>query len=592
MREYDELLSFIGDNPNSSRAEIKEGCGFTMSDATLKRMLQAGVNLGDIEVLGRGRATRYARAVPVYSGKKRKYPAGIQTFEKIISEGYTYIDKTDLVYSLANSDGGYFFLSRPRRFGKSLLVSTLKSYFEGRKDLFSGLAMEKLEKNWTAYPVIHLDLSLAAYELDKDSLLKKLDYILRLNETILGLEETVGSPGMKLQAMVVNAYGKYGQKVVVLIDEYDSPVLGGIYNGDNGPVFKLIMRELYAPLKNLDPYLRFVFLTGITKFSQLSVFSALNNLADVSFSDTYATICGFTAEDMDKVFDVDIIELASRLGVRPSKVMEMIKQRYDGYHFSPACVGVYNPFSLLKVFVSMQMEDFWFYSGTPTVLFETMKQFGQDISDIDGIKVNLGYLLAPTEELNNAIPLLFQSGYLTIKKYLPKDRSVILGIPNSEVRRGLTGSLLPAIAGCSRLDGDNLASSFAIALRKHDIDGAMTVLQAFFAGIPYPEFGKENALLKKEAYYKRLFYTVFSFMNMQIYTEVQNSEGRTDAVMVLDDSVYVVEFKVDASSAREAIEQISTRGYATRYGTTGRKIYKLGINFSSKTGTIGDWVLD
>ena len=592
MREYDELLSFIGDNPNSSRAEIKEGCGFTMSDATLKRMLQAGVKLGDIEVLGRGRATRYARAVPVYSGKKRKYPAGIQTFEKIISEGYTYIDKTDLVYSLANSDGGYFFLSRPRRFGKSLLVSTLKSYFEGRKDLFSGLAMEKLEKNWTAYPVIHLDLSLAAYELDKDTLLKKLDYILRLNETILGLEETVGSPGMKLQAMVVNAYGKYGQKVVVLIDEYDSPVLGGIYNGDNGPVFKLIMRELYAPLKNLDPYLRFVFLTGITKFSQLSVFSALNNLADVSFSDAYATICGFTAEDMDKVFDVDVIELASRLGVRPSKVMEMIKQRYDGYHFSPACVGVYNPFSLLKVFVSMQMEDFWFYSGTPTVLFETMKQFGQDISDIDGIKVNLGYLLAPTEELNNAIPLLFQSGYLTIKKYLPKDRSVILGIPNSEVRRGLTGSLLPAIAGCSRLDGDNLASSFAIALRKHDIDGAMTVLQAFFAGIPYPEFGKENALLKKEAYYKRLFYTVFSFMNMQIYTEVQNSEGRTDAVMVLDDSVYVVEFKVDASSAREAIEQISTRGYATRYGTTGRKIYKLGINFSSKTGTIGDWVLD
>mgnify|MGYP002855250085 FL=1 len=592
MREYDELLSFIGDNPNSSRAEIKEGCGFTMSDATLKRMLQAGVKLGDIEVLGQGRATRYARAVPVYSGKKRKYPAGIQTFEKIISEGYTYIDKTDLVYSLANSDGGYFFLSRPRRFGKSLLVSTLKSYFEGRKDLFSGLAMEKLEKNWTAYPVIHLDLSLAAYELDKDTLLKKLDYILRLNETILGLEETVGSPGMKLQAMVVNAYGKYGQKVVVLIDEYDSPVLGGIYNGDNGPVFKLIMRELYAPLKNLDPYLRFVFLTGITKFSQLSVFSALNNLADVSFSDAYATICGFTAEDMDKVFDVDIIELASRLGVRPSKVMEMIKQRYDGYHFSPACVGVYNPFSLLKVFVSMQMEDFWFYSGTPTVLFETMKQFGQDISDIDGIKVNLGYLLAPTEELNNAIPLLFQSGYLTIKKYLPKDRSVILGIPNSEVRRGLTGSLLPAIAGCSRLDGDNLASSFAIALRKHDIDGAMTVLQAFFAGIPYPEFGKENALLKKEAYYKRLFYTVFSFMNMQIYTEVQNSEGRTDAVMVLDDSVYVVEFKVDASSAREAIEQISTRGYATRYGTTGRKIYKLGINFSSKTGTIGDWVLD
>ena len=592
MREYDELLSFIGDNPNSSRAEIKEGCGFTMSDATLKRMLQAGVKLGDIEVLGQGRATRYARAVPVYSGKKRKYPAGIQTFEKIISEGYTYIDKTDLVYSLANSDGGYFFLSRPRRFGKSLLVSTLKSYFEGRKDLFSGLAMEKLEKNWTAYPVIHLDLSLAAYELDKDTLLKKLDYILRLNETILGLEETVGSPGMKLQAMVVNAYGKYGQKVVVLIDEYDSPVLGGIYNGDNGPVFKLIMRELYAPLKNLDPYLRFVFLTGITKFSQLSVFSALNNLADVSFSDTYATICGFTAEDMDKVFDVDIIELASRLGVRPSKVMEMIKQRYDGYHFSPSCFDVYNPYSLLRVFTTMQIRDYWFASGTPTLLMSALKQFGKDISEIDCCEVPAHILTMPTENLEGAEPLFFQSGYLTIKSYEPKTEIYTLGIPNAEVRRGLMFSLLPMFADCSRLTADNLAIRFSEALRKHDIDGAMTVLQAFFAGIPYPEFGKENALLKKEAYYKRLFYTVFSFMNMQIYTEVQNSEGRTDAVMVLDDSVYVVEFKVDASSAREAIEQISTRGYATRYGTTGRKIYKLGINFSSKTGTIGDWVLD
>ena len=592
MKEYNTLLAFLGDNPGSSRVEIKEGCGFTMSDATLKRLLLAGVNLGDIEVMGKGKATKYARAVPVYSGKKRKYPAGIQTFEKIITDGFTYIDKTDLVYSLANNEAGYCFLSRPRRFGKSLLVSTLKSYFEGRKDLFKGLAIEKLESKWTAYPVIHLDLSIAAYELDKDTLLQKLNSILEFNENELGLKNTKGAPGTKLSAMVINAYKKYGQRVVVLIDEYDSPVLGGIYHGDNGPAFKLIMRELYAPLKSVDPYLRFVFLTGITKFSQLSVFSALNNLTDISFLDKYSQICGFTEEELDTVFDIDVIELASRLGIRPSKVIEKLKQRYDGYHFSPACMDVYNPYSLLRLFSSMQIQDYWSASGTPTILINALKQFNKDISEIDGCEVPAHVLMMPTENLESIEPLFYQSGYLTIKRYDSQKDSYILGIPNAEVRRGLMYSILPLASGCSGQDSNNLALRFSEAIRKHDVDGAMTVLQAFFAGIPYPEFGKENALLKKEAYYKRLFYTVFSFMNIQIYTEVQNSEGRTDAVMVLDDAVYVVEFKVDASSARDAIEQISTRGYATRYGSTGRKIFKLGINFSSKTGTIGDWVVE
>lgn len=592
MKEYNTLLAFLGDNPGSSRVEIKEGCGFTMSDATLKRLLLAGVNLGDIEVMGKGKATKYARAVPVYSGKKRKYPAGIQTFEKIITDGFTYIDKTDLVYFLANNEAGYCFLSRPRRFGKSLLVSTLKSYFEGRKDLFKGLAIEKLESKWTAYPVIHLDLSIAAYELDKDTLLQKLNSILEFNENELGLKNTKGAPGTKLSAMVINAYKKYGQRVVVLIDEYDSPVLGGIYHGDNGPAFKLIMRELYAPLKSVDPYLRFVFLTGITKFSQLSVFSALNNLTDISFLDKYSQICGFTEEELDTVFDIDVIELASRLGIRPSKVIEKLKQRYDGYHFSPACMDVYNPYSLLRLFSSMQIQDYWSASGTPTILINALKQFNKDISEIDGCEVPAHVLMMPTENLESIEPLFYQSGYLTIKRYDSQKDSYILGIPNAEVRRGLMYSILPLASGCSGQDSNNLALRFSEAIRKHDVDGAMTVLQAFFAGIPYPEFGKENALLKKEAYYKRLFYTVFSFMNIQIYTEVQNSEGRTDAVMVLDDAVYVVEFKVDAPSARDAIEQISTRGYATRYGSTGRKIFKLGINFSSKTGTIGDWVVE
>ena len=458
--------------------------------------------------------------------------------------------------------------------------------------MFKGLAIEKLETEWTAYPVVHLDLSAAAYELDKDGLLNRLNKILRNNEIALGLDEVMDSPGGKLSSLVINAYKKYGQRVVVLIDEYDSPVLGGIYHGDNGPAFKLIMRELYAPLKSLDPYLRFVFLTGITKFSQLSVFSALNNLTDISFLDKYSQICGFTEEELDTVFDIDVIELASRLGIRPSKVIEKLKQRYDGYHFSPACMDVYNPYSLLRLFSSMQIQDYWSASGTPTILINALKQFNKDISEIDGCEVPAHVLMMPTENLESIEPLFYQSGYLTIKRYDSQKDSYILGIPNAEVRRGLMYSILPLASGCSGQDSNNLALRFSEAIRKHDVDGAMTVLQAFFAGIPYPEFGKENALLKKEAYYKRLFYTVFSFMNIQIYTEVQNSEGRTDAVMVLDDAVYVVEFKVDAPSARDAIEQISTRGYATRYGSTGRKIFKLGINFSSKTGTIGDWVVE
>ena len=449
MKEYNTLLAFLGDNPGSSRVEIKEGCGFTMSDATLKRLLLAGVNLGDIEVMGKGKATKYARAVPVYSGKKRKYPAGIQTFEKIITDGFTYIDKTDLVYSLANNEAGYCFLSRPRRFGKSLLVSTLKSYFEGRKDLFKGLAIEKLESKWTAYPVIHLDLSIAAYELDKDTLLQKLNSILEFNENELGLKNTKGAPGTKLSAMVINAYKKYGQRVVVLIDEYDSPVLGGIYHGDNGPAFKLIMRELYAPLKSLDPYLRFVFLTGITKFSQLSVFSALNNLTDISFLDKYSQICGFTEEELDTVFDIDVIELASRLGIRPSKVIEKLKQRYDGYHFSPACMDVYNPYSLLRLFSSMQIQDYWSASGTPTILINALKQFNKDISEIDGCEVPAHVLMMPTENLESIEPLFYQSGYLTIKRYDSQKDSYILGIPNAEVRRGLMYSILPLASGCS-----------------------------------------------------------------------------------------------------------------------------------------------
>ncbi|MBR0301437.1 MAG: AAA family ATPase [Bacteroidales bacterium] len=594
MDYYDILIKFLEDHPASSRAEIKEGTQFKGSDATLKRLIAQGVQLEDIRVCGKGRATRYSKDYPDIFKKARKFPDGIQSFEAIRKGGYLYVDKTELIYDLCNHWSKYIFMSRPRRFGKSLLISTMKAYYEGRADLFEGLAIEKMEKKWTPYPVIRLDLSTAAYALNQEQLYEKLDLVFKENEERLGLDHFVGLPGTQLQVLIKRAYEKYGQEVVVLIDEYDSPLSGVIFDSEKALAFKNIMREFYAPLKKMDPYLRFVFITGITKFTQLSIFSALNNLNDISQLDAFSTICGFTEDELERYFDFDIIELASRYSANPSTVCERLKQRYDGYHFSATCKDVYNPFSLLRVFTNKLIRDYWFESGTPTLLFECLDKFGQDLSEIDGTEVYAGSFGTPTEYLEDAVPLFYQSGYLTIKKYNPESDSYVLGIPNSEVRAGLMLNLLPSVAKCSSLTAQNIAIRFNMSLKKRDVDSAVLLLKSFFAGIPYPEFGKtgENAILKREAYFKRLFYVVFSFMNIQIYTEVMNSEGRTDAVMVLNDTVYVIEFKLDATSAKEAIEQIDTRGYTARFAASNRKVRKLGLNFSSRTGTISDWIVE
>ena len=576
-------------HPKSSRKEIQEGIGFKGSDATLKRILKKGVEGGYFLTEGEGRSCRYSAKVSI--SITRKYPDGIQTFEKIRQEEYEYVDKTSLLWELTNCGSQNIFLSRPRRFGKSLLISTLKAYFEGRKDLFKGLAIEEKEKEWEVFPVVRLDLSTANNALNAEQLYIKLGNILEENEDSLGIIHKETIPGERLYNLVKEAYDKYQKPVILLIDEYDAPLLGSLYNPTIEDTFKTIIKELFSPIKKLDPYLRFTFISGITKFSQLSIFSALNNLRDISMEDQYAALCGFTEEEMTTVFKDDIKALANNLNEGVSSITAKLKQRYDGYHFSPACLDIYNPYSILRVFSSKKIADYWYSSGTPTVLLDTLKKFETDIYDIDGTEVTSSAFNQPTETVTNAVSLFYQSGYLTIKEYNPEFDSYILTIPNAEVRAGLMDNLLPVLFNKNQIESQNLAIRFKRALLNSDISLAIELLKAFFASIPYPELGKDTpgAITKKESYYKRLFYVVFSFMNIQIYTEIMNSEGRTDVIMYLADKVYIVEAKLDAPSAQDAIDQINEKGYAERFRGSSLKVLKLGLNFSSKTGTIEDW---
>lgn len=584
MKEHMEktIIDYIWTHPLSTREEVRKGTGFAGSDSSLKRVIAAAVDSGEILMVGSGRNVRYA---------PKKYPDGIQTFEKIRNEGYLYIDKTDLVYSLVNRSSSYVFLSRPRRFGKSLLISTLKAYFEGNRDLFKGLDIEKREKLWKSYPVVRLDLSTAGDALDKDQLYLKLSNILAENEDCLGVARNETLPGERLNSLVLRAHEKYGEKVVILIDEYDAPMLSAIYDDERTEEFKRIVKEFFSPLKKLEPYLRFVFLTGITKFSQMSLFSTLNNLDDISLDDEYSALCGFTADEVNRSFASGIRSMSRKTGAQPEEVAAQLKRRYDGYHFSPACLDIYNPFSVLKVFSKLKLSDYWFSSGTPTLLFESLKRFNTHLYDIDGIEVPASVFNQPTESITSVIPLFYQSGYLTLKSYSPDTDTYVLGIPNAEVRSGLMDNLLPAVTNKTSVETQDLAIRFKRALIDDDIDLALNVLKGFFASIPYPEFGNGSmdTFEKKEAYFKRLFYVVFSFMNVQIYTEVMNSEGRTDAIMYLGDTVYIIEAKLDAS-AEEALRQIKEKGYATRFAGTDKRIICLGLNFSSRTRTIDNWL--
>ena len=512
---------------------------------------------------------------------QRLYPIGIQTFSKIREGNYLYIDKTEYVYRMTHSASSYMFLSRPRRFGKSLLTSTLHSYFSGRKELFHGLAMEKLEKEWTEYPVLHFDMSTAKHA-DSEQLLQELNLKLYGYEQIYGRLEEEVNPNQRLMGLIKRAYEQTGKKVVVLIDEYDAPLLDVVHERENLDVLRNIMRNFYSPLKACDPYLRYVFLTGITKFSQLSIFSELNNIKNISMDEPYAAICGISEDEIRLQMKDDLGGLAKKLEITPEEALMKLKENYDGYHFTSPSPDIYNPFSLLNAFADGKFGSYWFGSGTPTYLINMLKKFGVEPSEIGNNRVSVEDFDAPTERMTDAVPLLYQSGYITIKDYNKMLDLYTLDIPNKEVRLGLMESLLPYYVNNKTPEATTMVAYLFYDIQNGDMDAALHRLQEFLSTIPYCD----NT--RFEGHYQQVFYIIFSLLGYYVDVEVRTPRGRVDIVLRTKTTLYVMELKLD-KSAGEAMEQIDLKNYPERFALCGLPVVKVAVSFDSERCTIGDW---
>ena len=512
---------------------------------------------------------------------KHRYPIGIQTFSEIVNNGYLYIDKTEYIYNLTHENGKYFFLSRPRRFGKSLLTSTFHSYFSGQKELFKGLAIEKLEKEWTEYPVLHFDLSGAKHK-NADQLENYLDYILSKHEQTLGIVEHPEGDNNRLSNLIETAYKKNGKQVVVLIDEYDAPLLDVVHEEDNLKSLRQIMRNFYSPLKLNEPNLRFVFLTGITKFSQLSIFSELNNIVNISMLPKYAAICGITKEEVLTQMSDDIDHLASAIGESRDETVNELTRYYDGYHFAWPCPDIFNPFSLLNAFSSERIEAFWFSSGTPTYLIEMMRKFHVMPTQIGKMKARDSDFDAPTENMTSITPLFYQSGYLTIKGYNKFTKIYTLNVPNREVELGLMQSFIPYYVTPNTASANVAVGDMAEALYDGDMDKALNLLQDFLATIPYTD----NT--QYEGHYQQVLCIIFRLLGGWADVEVHTPKGRVDIVLEAFGKLYVMEIKLD-SSAETAMQQIDLRDYASAFSQSGLPVTKVAVNFDSEARNIKDW---
>ncbi|MEO5144919.1 ATP-binding protein, partial [Bacteroides ovatus] len=506
---------------------------------------------------------------------------GIQTFSKIREGNYLYIDKTEYVYRMTHSASSYMFLSRPRRFGKSLLTSTLHSYFSGRKELFHGLAMEKLEKEWTEYPVLHFDMSTAKHA-DSEQLLQELNLKLYGYEQIYGRLEEEVNPNQRLMGLIKRAYEQTGKKVVVLIDEYDAPLLDVVHERENLDVLRNIMRNFYSPLKACDPYLRYVFLTGITKFSQLSIFSELNNIKNISMDEPYAAICGISEDEIRLQMKDDLGGLAKKLEITPEEALMKLKENYDGYHFTSPSPDIYNPFSLLNAFADGKFGSYWFGSGTPTYLVKMLNKFGVKPSEIGRRQLKSSVFDAPTETMTDAVPLLYQSGYITIKDYNKMLDLYTLDIPNKEVRLGLMESLLPYYVNNKTPEATTMVAYLFYDIQNGDMDAALHRLQEFLSTIPYCD----NT--RFEGHYQQVFYIIFSLLGYYVDVEVRTPRGRVDIVLRTKTTLYVMELKLD-KSAGEAMEQIDLKNYPERFALCGLPVVKVAVSFDSERCTIGDW---
>ncbi len=533
-----------------------------------------------------------------------KYPIGVQTFRDIVGEEYLYIDKTEYVHRLADTYK-YVFLSRPRRFGKSLLSSTIHSYFAGEKELFEGLKAGELRKEWPKHPVFHFDMSTAKHK-SEEQLLGELERKLAGYERVYGRESEEKEVNQRLEGLVWRAVEKTGEKAVIIIDEYDAPLLDVMNNRERLEPMRQIMRNFYSPIKSLDPYLRFVFITGINKFAQLSIFSELNNLQNISMMPDYSAICGISQSELESQMTEPVRTLAEKQGISYDEALAQLKHNYDGYHFCAESEDIYNPFSLIKALDAKDFGSYWFETGTPTYLLERLRDSDIDETTFDNMPMipESDFDVSP-EISDNVLPVLYQTGYLTIKDYDRGLHLYTLGYPNREVKIGFTLGLLSQYKTRSMTGGGFVAKFFA-AMYYGDIDKALTLMQSFLAGIPYD---LEN---KSEKHFQTIIYLIFSLLGYYTQTEVKSAVGRADAVCRTQDRIYVFEFKVDGS-AEEALRQIDDKGYLIPYraeclggGSTGSKaasgatdgdsgqtpkmeLVKVGVNISTQTRTIAEW---
>ena len=516
-----------------------------------------------------------------------KYPIGIQTFENIIKENYVYVDKTDMVYSLAN-EGKIYFLSRPRRFGKSLLLSTLRAYFEGKKELFKGLKIETLEKGWMPHKVFHFDFNGVNFTVP-GTLNMKIEGYLHAWEKEFGITPEVDfNLGSRFAQILKAAAEQTGRGAVVLVDEYDKPLLDVMeQNQEILEQNREILKAFYSVFKQADAYLRFVFLTGVTKFSQVSVFSGFNQPLDISMTSRYDTLCGITEEELHTQFAEPIHEMATSEGCSEEAIKERLKQHYDGYHFSEKMTDIYNPFSILNAFFNQAIRDYWFTSGTPSYLIRLMNHYHEGIDQLANNYYSLDAFINYKADVEYPLPMIYQSGYLTIKDYDKRRNRFLLDFPNNEVKNGFLNMVASNYLN-TKEDTSNTAQDLAFALEDGLPEEFRKILTSFLASIPYTMRRKENER-ERERYFQYTFYLLLRLMSVYtVLAEREQSEGRVDCIVETPKYIYLFEFKLDGSAA-EALKQIENKGYARPYEADTRKLYKVGVSFSSKTGTIEDW---
>ena len=527
-----------------------------------------------------------------------KYPIGIQSFDQVIEGGYLYIDKTKYIYDLAHGSKAYF-LGRPRRFGKSLLISTLECYFKGRKELFKGLTIDALETEWKEYPVIHLDFNGINYTKEGELESTLLSFVESLEEEY-GKDSLAVTLGDRFKAILKKAHEKTGLRVVVLIDEYDKPLLDVLDNGLKVTIdgkerlledwHRQVLKGFYGVLKGADEYLRFVFLTGVTKFSQVSVFSDLNQLDDISMTSPFEGICGITEKELNDRLEEPIKEMAKANMLSEEEMKHELKLQFDGYHFSPAMTDVYNPFSILNALKYQVIENYWFRTGTPTYLVRLLAHTNEQMNELTGKYYPTQDFIDYKADAEAPLPMIYQSGYLTIKGYNRRTRSYLLDFPNNEVKMGFTTLLTSSYLKPKENPGSWVLQVID-TMESGDLEQLKQLFTSFLASIPYSQRRKDDER-EKERYFQYTFYLIMRMISSYtVFIEKEQSEGRVDCIVETDHDVYIFEFKLDGS-AEEAILQIEAKGYAREYASDSRRIHKIGCNFSSKTGTIDGWKVE